>query len=109
MVSGLHTEGVVVALEFSPPSLNYPPTKILYETLDMYFSCGAQLQDADIPRCLKDVVYVHQISRKDPIEKLYYSAKFESVRIYCAASTSIASSDIEPHYWHHIPLVLNFL
>ena len=36
----------------------------------MSFSCGAQLQDGDIPVHLKDVVYVRQMSCEDPIEKL---------------------------------------
>ena len=63
----------------------------------MSFSCGAQLQDADIPMYLKDVVYVRQMSCEDPIEKSYYSAKFEDICVYCAASVS-PWSDTEPHY-----------
>ena len=63
----------------------------------MLFSCGAQLQDADIPMYLKDVVYVRQMSCEDPIEKLYYSAKFEDICVYCAASVP-PWSDTEPYY-----------
>ena len=63
----------------------------------MSFSCGAQLQDADIPTYLKDIVYVRQMSCEDPIEKLYYSAKFEDICVYCAASVP-PWSDTEPYY-----------
>ena len=63
----------------------------------MSFSCGAQLQDADIPVHLKDVVYVRQMSCEDPIEKLYYSAKFADICVYCGVSVD-PWSDKEPYY-----------
>ena len=63
----------------------------------MSFSCGAQLQDADIPVYLKEIVYVRQMSCEDPIEKLYYSTKYEDICIYCAASVP-PRSDNEQHY-----------
>ena len=53
----------------------------------MSFSYGAQLQDTDmIPVYLKEIVFVRQMSCEDPIENLYYSAKFADICIYCAAS-----------------------
>lgn len=57
----------------------------LQHVLDgMSFSCGAKLQDADILSTLKDVVFVRPLACEEPIEKLYYSAKFEDICIYCA-------------------------
>ena len=64
---------------------------------DMSFSCGAQLQDADIPVHLKETVYVRQMSCEEPIERLYYSAKYEDICVYCAASVP-PWSDNESHY-----------
>ena len=64
---------------------------------DMSFSCGAQLQDADIPECLKAVIFVHQMSCEEPVEKLYYSAKFQDICVYCAGEVALWN-DLEPHY-----------
>ena len=67
------------------PVLKQNEKKELEKALDgMSFSCGAQLQDSDIPEYLKDVVFVRKISCEDPIEKLYYSAKFEDICVYCS-------------------------
>ena len=61
------------------------------------FSCGAQLQDADIPEHLKDTVFVRQMSCEDPIEKLYYSAKFTDICVYCSAPVA-PWNDKEQYY-----------
>ena len=42
------------------------------------FSCGSELQDADIPPDLKDVVYVKKLQCTEPVEKLYYSANLKT-------------------------------
>ena len=55
---------------------------------DMSFSCGAALQDAEIPTELADVVYVKTMHCHEPIERLYYAADFESICVYCAAEVS---------------------
>ncbi len=34
------------------------------------FSCGAQLQDCEIPDDLMDVVYIRKLQCNDPVEKL---------------------------------------
>ena len=50
---------------------------------DLSFSCGASLQEADIPLELKTLVYVKSMHCNEPgIEKLYYSAKFEDIYLY---------------------------
>ena len=57
----------------------------LQQVLDKWsFTCGAQLQDLNLAGCLADV-YVREMSCNEPIERLYYSAKYESICIYCAA------------------------
>ena len=52
------------------------------------FSCGAALQDAEIPTELADVVYVKTMHCHEPIERLYYAADFESICVYCVAEVS---------------------
>ena len=48
------------------------------------FSCGSELQDADIPPDLKDVVYVKKLQCTEPVEKLYYSANLQDICIHCS-------------------------
>ena len=43
------------------------------------FSCGAQLQDSDLPDSVEEIVFVRKLACEDPIEKLYYSAQFEDI------------------------------
>ena len=50
---------------------------------DVAFSCGALLQDLDLPNPLNEV-YIRTIACFEPIEKLYYSAGYEPIRFYCA-------------------------
>ena len=49
----------------------------------MAFSCGSPLQELDLPSELNDRVYVRQLNCHDPIEILYYTAKYEPICIYC--------------------------
>ena len=49
---------------------------------DLSFSCGASLQDSEIPSELKELVYVRNMHCNEPIEKLYYSAKFEDIYVF---------------------------
>ena len=85
-------------LVYSRRKLKQNEKKELEKALDgMSFSCGAQLQDSDIPEYLKDVVFVRKISCEDPIEKLYYSAKFEDICVYCSGSVP-PWSDTEAFY-----------
>ncbi len=48
------------------------------------FSCGAPLQELDIAPELCDLVFVRTLACGDPIEFLYYTAKYEPICIYCA-------------------------
>ena len=64
---------------------------------DLSFSCGASLQDSEIPSELKELVYVRNMHCNEPIEKLYYSVKFEDICIYCAEKVPPWSEN-NPHY-----------
>ena len=62
------------AIIYSKRKLKPAEKMQLEQALDgLSFSCGAQLQDADIPEHLKDTVFIRQLSCEEPIEKLYYS------------------------------------
>lgn len=54
---------------------------------DWSFTCGSQLQDLDLPGELGEV-YVREMSCGEPIEKLYYSAKYDPICVYCALHRS---------------------
>ena len=85
-------------LIYSKRKLKEAEKKKLDEALDgMSFSCGAVLQDADIPDELKEIVYVRDLSCGEPVEKLYYSAKFTDICVYCAAPVP-PWSDKEANY-----------
>ena len=68
----------------------------LQQVLDKWsFTCGAQLQDLNLAGRLADV-YVREVSCNESIERLYYSAKYESICIYCAASQSATDPQFYP-------------
>ena len=50
---------------------------------DISFTCGAPLQDLELPGRLNEV-YTRELSCGEPIEKLYYTAKYSPICIYCA-------------------------
>ena len=85
-------------LIYSKRKLNRWEKANLHHALDgMSFSCGAQLQDANIPEHLKDIVFVCRMWCEEPIYKLNYSAKFEDICVHCSGDV-IPWSDVEPYY-----------
>ena len=50
---------------------------------ELSFTCGAPIQDLDLPGRLSDV-YTRQLHCEEPIEKLYNSAKYSPICIYYA-------------------------
>lgn len=50
---------------------------------DVSFTRGAPLQDLQLPGRLANV-YVRDISCEEPIERLYYTAKYPLICVYCA-------------------------
>lgn len=49
---------------------------------DWTFTCGSQLQDLGLNGSLNEV-YVQETTCNELIEKLYYSAKYDPICIYC--------------------------
>ena len=60
--------------------------------VDVSFTCGAPLQDLELPGKLANV-YVQHISCEEPIERLYYTAKYPPICVYCAHSLDKADSE----------------
>ena len=60
--------------------------------MDVSFTCGSPLQDLELPGRLA-IVYVRDISCEQPIERLYYTAKYPPICVYCAHSLDEADSD----------------
>jgi len=51
--------------------------------LNYSYTCGSQLKDLDLPEEFRNVeIRVHNC--QDTVEKLYYSAKYEPICVYCA-------------------------
>ena len=53
----------------------------------MSFSCGAALQDAEIPE-VADIVYFKKMHCHEPTERLYYTADFKDICVHCGAEVS---------------------
>ena len=62
---------------------------------DISFTCGAQLQDLGLSGRLIEV-YTRELSCEEPIEKLYYSAKYSPICIYCAEDVESVPKDKYP-------------
>ena len=83
-------------LLYSQNRLSSQERKDLEEAVaDYSFTCGAPLQDLNLPGKLAHV-YVRDMSCGDPIEKLYYTAKYPPICIYCA--TSVEPNPEDAHY-----------
>ena len=54
------------------------------------FTSGSSLEELDLPAPLKEV-YVRNVNCADPIEKLYYSAGYDPICIYCATDVTADS------------------
>ena len=59
---------------------------------DVSFTCGAPLQDLELPGKLANV-YVRDISCEEPIEQLYYTITHPPICVYCAHSLDKADSE----------------
>ncbi len=69
---------------------------------DLAFSCGASLQDLEFAAPLNEV-FVRSVNCFNPIEKLYYSAGYEPICLYCAGqvdSTPAKSTNFYPQCVH---------
>ena len=54
----------------------------LLDNVSYNYTCGSKLKDLDLPEEFSNVE-IRDHRCKDPIEKLYYSAKFDPICIYC--------------------------
>ena len=72
----------------------------LQAILDSFiYTCGSQLADLCLPEKFKDVeIRVHACD--DIIEKLYYSANFEPICVYCGIEASYTNSRSYPQCTH---------
>ena len=50
----------------------------------MSFFCGSPLQNLDLLSDSINTVYVHDLNWQEPIEALYYGAKYEPIHVYYA-------------------------
>ena len=62
---------------------------------DISFTCGAPLQDLQLPGHLSEV-YTRELSCGESIEKLYYTAKYTLICIYCADDVESVPKDKYP-------------
>ncbi len=61
-------------LIYASRKLKAQEKRLLQDVLDgLSFSCGSLLQDAELPECLQDVVFVRSMQCEEPIEALYYT------------------------------------
>lgn len=76
-------------LVFSKKKLSVAARTTLQSILEeVSYTCGASLEDLDLPESLRQVVIRdHQCG--DSIEKLYYSAGYEDICIFCAATSDL--------------------
>lgn len=86
-------------LVFSKKKLSAVARNTLASILeDVSYTCGASLEDLDLPDSVASVeIRNHQCG--DAIEKLYYSAEYEDICIYCAASMDLVTSLPESTYY----------
>ena len=76
--------------------INAPKILKLRQTLKyLSFSGGAELQDVGLQAELERVVYVKSMYCNEPIERLYNSANFDDIYIYCAGDVPPWSSTEE--------------
>ena len=63
------------------------------------FSCGTQLQDySDLPQDMMDTVFTRNLDCNEPIERLYYSAKFADICVHCSSESVSPWNDTKEFY-----------
>ena len=81
-------------LLYSKKKLQASERQALQQALDdVMYTCGAQLQDLELPESLAEV-YARDIRCHDPTEKLYYSVgTYPPICVYCASEESLITKD----------------
>ena len=67
-------------------------TKLETILVDYTFTCGANLQELELPDEMSEVC-VRDVPCYDPLEKLYYSMKYDPICIYCCATEDLTIAD----------------
>ncbi len=76
-------------LVFSKKKLSVAARTTLQSILEeVSYTCGASLEDLDLPESLRQVV-IRDHRCGDSIEKLYYSAGYEDICIFFAATSDL--------------------
>ena len=71
------------------------PCRQFWKTVS--YTCGASLHDLDLPDSLSCIV-IRSHQRGDAIERLYYSAAYEDVCIFCATTSDLVQSLLDSVY-----------
>ena len=60
---------------------------------DVSFTCGSPIEDLgdDLP------VYTRILNCYEPVEKLYYSAGYEAIRVYCGSTDNLNVQEDSSH------------
>jgi len=78
---------------YSPPKLSPGLRKQLSTLLEDYtYTCGATLSDLELPDSLSSVC-VRDVECYDPLEKLYFSMKYDPICIYCCGDKNLKSTE----------------
>ena len=81
-------------LVYSPRKLSAHHRDVLQKKLEEYtFSCGAKLSDLELE--VPDV-YVRDAMCFEPIERLYYSAGYPPICVYCGQDQTPDNADLFP-------------
>ena len=91
-------------LIYAAKKLTSKEKTVLNKVLDgMSFSCGADLQEANLPDALVGIVYVKKCiaSCNEPIEKQYYAANFDDICVCCASEVAPWSNTEEFYLQYH--------
>ena len=87
-------------LIYSKKKLSRTQKQQLERVLDhVSYSCGTQLQDySEFPQDMMDVVFTRHLFCNDPVERLYYSAKFADICLHCSSESVSPWADTEEFY-----------
>ena len=79
-------------LVFSKRKLSIAASSTLQAILeDVSYTCGSSFDDLDLPDSFASVV-VRDHQCGDAIERLYYSASYEDICIFCATTSDLVQS-----------------
>ena len=81
-------------LVYSPVKLTSKQRENLLLKLEQYaYSCGSELTDMDLQQLGFPNVHVRNLVCNDPVERLYYSAGYEPICIYCSNESSLTEDN----------------